>query len=88
MTLASPLLDEGNEKVLSAQVKTGGRLNRLSMTEKRLEDERIQVEQLFSETCDADVAETIANFQAEQNILQATLGSSAQLLQLTLLDYL
>lgn len=88
MQLADPILQDGYTRLLSARAEVGGRMNRLEMTQNRLEEEEIQLSELYSNVTDADMAESIIKFQNEQSILQAALGTSAKIINMTLLDYL
>lgn len=81
-------LDTAFETLLQARATAGGRLQRLEMTDARLEQETEQTKGLLSETLDADLAEVLTRFNQEQLALQAALQVSARAFQLSLLDYL
>ncbi len=66
----------------------GSRYVRLQLTESRLSDEQTDFEDLLSSNEDADMVETIINYQSMQSIYNASLSAAAKSLQTTLLDFL
>ncbi len=54
----------------------------------RLEDEEVQLRSTLSEAIDADLAEVISDFTARQFALQASLQTTASLLQMSVLNFI
>ena len=54
----------------------------------RLEDQNVATKSLLSSLADTDFTEAVARFQTLQNSLQATLQTTGQILNLSLLDFL
>lgn len=76
---------ENNSNV---QAKVGGKVNRLDLTLSRLEEDELNFTDLLSENEDADVAETLIKFSAQEVVYNAALASSSKVIQNTLLDFL
>jgi flagellin-like hook-associated protein FlgL len=72
--------------------RTAGRIGalarRVALTRTRLADERIELEGLFSQVVDADFAETVVKLQQQQNALEAALRAAAEVLPVSLADFL
>ncbi|MNE58661.1 flagellar hook-associated protein FlgL [compost metagenome] len=54
----------------------------------RILDEQVGLEKLRSETGDVDMASAIIDLQTKQNVLQAALSTGANIMQMSLVDYL
>ncbi len=81
-------LDTAFTKLLDSRATAGGRLQRLEMTDNRLQEEQEQVQGFLSNTLDADLAELLTRLNQEQVSLQAALKVSATALQLSLINFL
>ncbi len=81
-------IDEDIDRVTFARAEVGAKLKTLDDIEYRLQDEDVQLKQALSETIDVDLAEAISNYTARQYALQASLQVTANLLQVSLLNYL
>lgn len=81
-------LDEDLNRATFARSEVGARLQNLDVLQIRLEDEEVQLKATLSEAIDADIAEVISDFTARQFSLQASLQTTANLLQLSVLNYL
>lgn len=66
----------------------GARYTRLQLTETRLTDQQTQLEDLISTNEDADLAEVVVKFTAQQTIYNASLSVTSKVVQNTLLDYI
>lgn len=66
----------------------GAQLNRLERVDQALDAAHLNVSKLSSDLEDADMVSAISRFQQAQTLLQATLASTAQTMQTSLLDYL
>jgi len=78
--------DQSNVTVLRGT--TGARVQELNSRSGRIDDENVATKALLSQLQDADMTQTITQFQTLQNSLQATLQTTAKTLNLSLLDYL
>ncbi|MFC4777818.1 flagellar hook-associated protein FlgL [Paenibacillus sp. GCM10023252] len=85
---ASALLQSRFEKVINIRSEVGARTNRVELIGTRLEDLNVNLTGLQSQTEDADMAETIMNFNQEQSVYQASLSTGAKIIQPSLIDYL
>ncbi|TWT73537.1 Flagellar hook-associated protein 3 [Posidoniimonas polymericola] len=81
-------LDEDLNRATFARSEVGARLQNLDVLKIRLEDEEVQLRSTLSEAIDADIAEVISDFTARQFSLQASLQTTANLLQLSVLNFL
>lgn len=81
-------LDDAFDTLLQGRAKVGGRLTRLDLTLNRLDNEEVFVNSDLSNTLDIDLTEAISDLQAQQVALQATYATSAQMLQLSLVNFL
>ncbi|MEB3102342.1 flagellar hook-associated protein FlgL [Ferviditalea candida] len=75
-------------KFLDVRAEVGARANRIDLLDSRLQDLNQNLTALDSKVEDADIAETITNLQADQNVYQASLSVGAKIIQPSLLDYL
>lgn len=81
-------LEEDLDRTTFARSELGSRIQTLEVLKTRNEDEEVQLRSTLSEAIDADLAEVISDFTARQFALQATLQTTASLLQLSVLDFL
>jgi flagellar hook-associated protein 3 FlgL len=81
-------LDEDFERVNFAQAELGTRLQNLEAIENQLQDEDVQLRSALSQEVDADIIEAISNLTARQYAFEASLRTTASVLQLSLLDYI
>ncbi|SDL67654.1 flagellar hook-associated protein FlgL [Halarsenatibacter silvermanii] len=80
--------DDALDDNLAMRADLGARMNRLEMTEGRLEDNTINLRELLSENQDTDMAETIMEMRMEESVYQASLATGARIIQPTLVDFL
>lgn len=85
---ASELLDSAFEDVNFARGEIGARSQSLDTLEARLEDEEVELKKNLSDEIEVDMVKTVSDLTARQAQYQATLQLSANLAQLTLLNYL
>lgn len=76
------------DKVNVAVADLGSRHFRLKLTENRLSSQRIDFKELLSKNEDADIVDTIINFNAAQMIYNSSLSAASKVLQNSLLDFL
>jgi flagellar hook-associated protein 3 FlgL len=68
--------------------ETGARLQELNSRASSLDDENLATTGLLSKLKDTDFTEAISRFQTLQTSLQASLQSTARILNLSLMDFL
>ena len=85
---ATSRLDDDLTRANFARSDLGARLQSLDALQVRLEDEEVELRRVLSQDLDVDLVEAISNFTARQYALQASLQTTAQVLQLSLLNYL
>jgi flagellin-like hook-associated protein FlgL len=81
-------IDVDLNRVIFARGEIGTRLQTLDAVQTRLEDESVQLKAALSNEVDVDLVEAISNLTARQYALQASLQMSANILSLSILDYL
>jgi len=81
-------LDTALSVTTENRAKIGAKINRLDMTESKLEEEKIQSEELLSKNEDVDIAETITDLKMQESVYRASLASGARVMQPTLVDFL
>lgn len=74
--------------VLGKQAIIGAIGNRLSLTQGRIDERKSILTQHYASIQDINLPETIADLNYQQNILQASLGVTAKIMQTSLLDFL
>ena len=75
-------------KMQSTLSEVGARTNRVEMVQSRLQEREFNLTVLQSGVEDADVAEVLIKSTTAQNIYQAALQTSANILQMTLVDFM
>jgi flagellar hook-associated protein 3 FlgL len=88
ITTAAEGLQANTDDVIRLRGTTGARVQELDSRSSRIDDEDTATKALLSQLQDADMTQTITQFQTLQNSLQATLSTTAKTLNLSLLDYL
>jgi flagellin-like hook-associated protein FlgL len=68
--------------------ETGSRMKNLEEVESYLSNFSLEIKGLLSETEDADITEAITRYTNQQQAFEAALASSAQIMQISLLDFL
>ncbi len=81
-------IDKALNGVLNARADVGARVNRFEATTARSEETDTNLQELRANIEDIDVAETIIQFTAAQNALQAALGAIGKTSNMKLLNYL
>jgi flagellar hook-associated protein 3 FlgL len=82
------LLDLEANRSLGIRGEVGTRLQTLDHVENSLLDEEVVLKESLSEEFDADLAEVLSNFLAQEQALQATYQVAGQSFQLSLLSYI
>ena len=81
-------LDANLDKLLEVRARNGARSNRLESAVTRLGELEESTTKQLSETEDADIAETLIDFNSQQAAYQAALRAGASLVQSSLMDFL
>ena len=81
-------LDAERQQLSQATSRVGAVQNRLERAELELEDFQVQLEELLSDSIDADFADVVISLNAQSNAFQAALSAAAQVIQPSLLDFL
>jgi flagellar hook-associated protein 3 FlgL len=84
----SAQIDAETIRVNQARGEVGGRLKVLDSIHSRLEDETLNIQESLSVVFDTDSTEAITRMVNQQFVLESTLKTAAQTLQLSLLQYL
>jgi flagellar hook-associated protein 3 FlgL len=81
-------LDANLDKVLEVRARNGAVQNRLESAVSRLAEVEESTTKQLSETEDADIAKTLIDFNSQQAAYQAALRAGANLVQVSLMDFL
>lgn len=81
-------IEKATEQVLSVRAEIGAKVNRLELTQKRLDSETINFTKLLSDNEDADMAKVIMDMKIEENVYRASLSAGAKIIQPSLIDFL
>jgi len=81
-------LTAASDALQNERAVVGARTNRLGAASSRLEELEEVTRGLLSETEDADVAETLIRHSQQQSAYQSALRAGAQIMQLSLIDFL
>jgi flagellar hook-associated protein 3 FlgL len=81
-------IDVDLNRVVFAVGDIGTRLQTLDSVETRLQDENVQLKSALSNEIDVDLVQAISNLTARQYALQASLQTAANVLSLSILDFL
>ena len=81
-------LETLRQQVSQGVSRVGAVQNRLSAADSELEDFKIQLQQVLSDSIDADFADVVINLNAQSNAYQAALNAGARIIQPSLLDFI
>jgi len=81
-------LDSDMSRLNFARAEIGGRIQNLEVIDVRLQDENVQLQSALSEEVDVDLIEAISQLTARQYAFEASLRTTASLMQMTLLNFL
>jgi flagellar hook-associated protein 3 FlgL len=70
------------------RAEIGARANRFTLMENRIQDDIANLQKLRADTADVDYADAITQYKLKQNVYQAALATGAQIMQVSLVDYL
>ena len=81
-------LETVRQQIGQGIARVGAVQNRFSAAEAELDDFRIQLQQLLSDSIDADFADVVLNLNAQSNAYQAALNAASRVIQPSLLDFI
>lgn len=81
-------IDADIERVTFSRSEVGARLQALELSAANLQDEDVQLRSALSDEIDVDLVEAISNLVARQASLQASLQTTANILQMSLLNFI
>jgi flagellar hook-associated protein 3 FlgL len=88
ITAAAEGLQEDYDRIVRVRGETGARVKELESRGARLEDENLATAKFLAELRETDFTAAISRFQTLQTALQASMQTTASVLNLSLLDYL
>jgi flagellin-like hook-associated protein FlgL len=88
ITAAAEGLKSDYDRIVRVRGETGARVQELTARQSNLEDENLATTGLLSNLKDTDFTEAISRFQTLQTSLQASLQTTARILNLSLMDFL
>ena len=88
ITAASEGLAADYTRTTRVRGETGARVQGLEARQSRLEDQDVATQSLLSSLADTDFAEAVSRFQTLQNALQASLQTTASVMEMSLLEFL
>ncbi|MEW5819967.1 MAG: flagellar hook-associated protein FlgL [Cyanobacteriota bacterium] len=81
-------LDTDLDTVLSVQTTVGALVNRLDLTENRLQDRKLALSTEYGAIQDVDLASVVSDLNFQEAVFQTSLATTARVLQPSLLNYL
>ncbi|TCT14016.1 flagellar hook-associated protein 3 FlgL [Natranaerovirga pectinivora] len=81
-------VDKHLKTVVGEVAELGSRMNRLELTNNRLENDLLNFTDLMSQNEDVDIAEVVVSMQSRELVYTASLMASSKILQPSLLDFL
>jgi flagellar hook-associated protein 3 FlgL len=81
-------LDSAVDTITTIRARNAGVYKRLEATENHYGSFKVNVQEMLSNTEDADIAEAIINFQVQQTTYESTLATSSRIIQKSLIDFL
>ncbi|MED3563478.1 flagellar hook-associated protein FlgL [Bacillus xiapuensis] len=81
-------LDGQIDNILTKRSEIGARMNRMELSQSRLENLEVSTTALLSKEEDADLSQVIINLKSEENVQRAALSIGARVIQPSLVDFL
>lgn len=81
-------LEEAVDRITTVRARNASAYQRLEATESHYEYFKVNLEEMLSNTEDADAAEAIISYQLQQTTYESTLATSSMILQKSLIDFL
>ena len=76
------------DQVLSVRAEVGAKMNRLDLTQKKLDSQVLSIKSLISYNEDVDLAEVSIKLKTADNVYRASLAVGARIIQPSLVDFL
>lgn len=81
-------IKDSMDQVLSVTSEIGARVNRLELTENKLEDQLLTLNELLSFNEDVSLPDALMRLAIEENVYRASLGVGARIIQPSLMDFI
>lgn len=81
-------IDTDMNTILSVQTTVGALMNRLDLTENRLQDRQLSLSKEYGSIQDVDLAKVVADLNFQEAVFQTSLSTTARVLQPSLMQYL
>ncbi|WP_042355972.1 flagellar hook-associated protein FlgL [Bacillus rubiinfantis] len=81
-------LDAQLDNILKERAELGARMNRMELSQTRIDDLEVSATSLLSETEDADLSKVIIDLKSQENVQRAALSAGARIIQSSLVDFL
>jgi flagellar hook-associated protein 3 FlgL len=81
-------LDSAVDTITTIRARNAGVYKRLEATENHYSYFKVNVQEMLSNTEDANIAEAIINFQVQQTTYESTLATASKIIQKSLIDFL
>jgi flagellin-like hook-associated protein FlgL len=88
ITAAAEGLKADYDRIVRVRGETGAKVQELDSRDNRLQDENLATTKLLSDLQDTDFTDAISRFQTLQTALQASLQTTAKIMNLSLMDFL
>jgi len=82
------LIDTHNANISTEFTNLGSRMNRLTLIETRLEEDRVSYTKLMSENEDVDYLEVLMRLNSADAVYQAAMKAGASIMQMSLADFI
>lgn len=76
------------DRILAVMAEVGAKMNRLELTQNKLEDQKLNTRSLLSYNEDIDLTEVIIELTMAENVYRASLATGARIIQPSLVDFL
>ncbi|MFP4697156.1 MAG: flagellar hook-associated protein FlgL [Eubacteriales bacterium] len=80
--------DKHIKNIVGATADLGSRMNRLELTDNRLENDDLNFTDLMSQNEDVDISEVVVDMKSYETVYNASLMSSASIMKPSLLDFI
>lgn len=81
-------LDANTNNVINQRADLGARMNRVTAIQSQLDSTSVNLQQSLANVQSVDMAKTITDFTSQQTVYKAALSVGAQILQVSLVDYM
>lgn len=81
-------LDVQIDSILTKRSELGARMNRMELSQSRLDQLEVSTSSLLSKEGDVDISQVIIDLKSQENVHQAALSVGAKVIQTSLVDFL